>query len=227
MRKQIKKAFKLLKEKEYQIFIYKLLDRVPYSIFRYNNFYIMHCREISNKRLFRPLGNEYKLIIKEFSYELLDRIRKELPQDLETVYYRAKGREWQTKAIYIEKSGKIVSTCFVLFDSKIPSPSSYVLDMGGRVVVSCYGIFVGPKFRMKGLHFHMLNAAFDLSSEVGTPGLYGEIHYMNKNSLVSHLKIGFEVYKNIKYIKLFGKIFFYEDVPELWFMKRNMKSRNN
>lgn len=209
------KAFNLLKGKKYHEFFFNLLEKIPYSVFRYNSFYLLYCRELKNQKLIRPLGQNYRVVVEPFNYPLLERLKRELPQDLETVYYRARGREAATHAIYVEYVNQIVSSSFAQHHRTIISPSGYELSLN-QMAVQVFGVFIDPRYRLKGLHLHMLKAAYTLSREYGVPGLYGEIHYMNRNSLFSYNKLGFEAFKNIQYIQIFGKKRFFGGKPEFW-----------
>ncbi len=210
LKHNIVKALQLLWNRKWDLLAFEMTKRVPGSLFLYNKFYIVHCDRPRNLGVMRRLGSDYIMRTEEFSYELLDRIQKELPQNLETVYYRARGRERKTKSLYIEYCNKIIADCFILIDNEIPSPSGYVLNMKQKKVTSCYGIFVEPRHRMRGLFLNLIKAAYDLSVENDAPGLYGEIHFLNRLSLLSHIRAGFKVYRHVNYIRIRNRVFFFE-----------------
>jgi GNAT superfamily N-acetyltransferase len=209
MNHQVNEFRRLLRGKKYNELSYRVLTRIPYYLFRYDRFYIMYCREIRNLRLFRPIKKDYRVVVEKFNYALLERLKREMPHDMGTVYYRAKNREGKTRALYIEHFNKIVTVSFVLADDNYISPSGYVLPMN-RVITQMYGSYVHPEYRLKGFHFNMVKAAYDLSRCVGEPGLYAEIQYMNKNSFLSYSKVGFDVFKKISYVQLLGEKHFFE-----------------
>jgi GNAT superfamily N-acetyltransferase len=148
-------------------------------------------------------------VVEDFSADLLDRIRAELPQDLDPVEYRARRSDSKNVAVYVEHRGRIVASSFAMFDRRIISPSGYELEMD-RVAPFVYGAFISPPYRLKGLHLHMLAGAYGLSEELGSPELFGEVQYMNTRSLRSYRKAGFDVYRSVRYVQLLGRKFFFE-----------------
>jgi len=76
----------------------------------------------TQKLKMRTLCNDYKIFVSSFSYNFIERLKKELPYNLDPVYFRAFGREDKTNVIHIEKSGKIIACSFLLCDRTIPSP---------------------------------------------------------------------------------------------------------
>jgi len=206
---KLKKGCDLLRNKKYKVLLFEVHQYIPRNIFRYNHFYFVRCEKFSGLKSIRPLNDKYNLSVHDLSYDLLERIKVELPYNMDTVYYRVRNREEKTKVITIVLAEKIIGVQFVLFDTQVPSPSGYDLHME-RPVVTCHGMYVHPDYRNKGLHIHTLVTSFDLSRQFGTPGLFSEIHFLNRNSILSHKRIGFDVYKNVHYIQILGKKVFFE-----------------
>lgn len=209
----------LLKKGDYRRLAHTIQNKFLRPLFRYDNFYILHCEELKNQKLCKPLDDSYSVSTERFSAALLNRLNNELSESPPSLHYRTKGREQRTHAIYIEHRGRIVSRSFVLFDEIYISPSGYELPMG-QVVAQVHGAYVDPQYRWKGLHLHMLRNALDLSLKKGTPGAYSEIHFLNRNSYGSYNKLGFRIYKNIKYVAILGRKYFFEGEPTHWTTKR-------
>lgn len=208
MKASTTKLLLLLRRKEFRKLAYLVSERIPYSIFRYNKFYIVFREADQNVVSTRPLGLEYRLMVEDFDYQLLERINLELPQDLGTVWYRSREREDLTKIIYVEHRGTIVAVNFVLFSERIISPSGWEFEME-EVAPMIYGAYIEPRYRLKGLHAQMTKVANDLVKDSQARRLYGEIHYMNTNSLRSYKRLGFHVFKTVTYVQIFGKKFFF------------------
>lgn len=206
---KINKALKLLVHGEYRLLLFRLLSFIPPHLFCYDNFFFVYCESNSVQKLIRPLPPKYSIIIHDFNYNLLERIKQQLPHNLDTVYYRLPQHEEKTKVITIEYKNTIIALQFILFDAKVPSPSHYNLKIDKNVVTG-YGIFIHPDHRNKGLFYHLFNSAFDLSTRFGSPGIYAEIHSLNRISILAHKRMGFKLYKNIHYIELFRKRIFFE-----------------
>jgi len=90
-----------------------------------------------------------------------------------------------------------------------------MLNINDNLLSSCYGIFIAEEYRQKGLFHQLINAAYKLSKEYGCPIMYNEIHYINKRSLIAHIKTGFKLYKYIKYIKFFRNRCFFVCITNL------------
>lgn len=219
MKNRIKTAAELLKKRRYNEFFFELCKVIPFNLIVYSNFYFVKCDTLADKIKIKPLDKKYKIFIEDFNYDLLERIKKELPHNLETVYYRLEKKEDKTKIIIIEHNDRIVAIMFFLYDSSVPSPSGYFLGFNKEKVLTCYDVYIDHKYRFKGLHLHLFSSAFEISKAFGNPGLYGEIHFLNKNSILSHHRLGFYVYKNIHYIQILGKKYFFEGSKKFWCVK--------
>jgi predicted ATP-grasp superfamily ATP-dependent carboligase len=216
LNRKIKRIVSLLVKHKYQELFYVIAQKVPFQFLGYTNFYFIKCDKLNAGHMKRALHTEYKIYLEKFTPQLLDRVERELPQDLSTVHYRIIGREDRTNVIVIEHKGKIVANMFLLLDNYVPSPSNINLHFADRKVVTCYGVYLQSKYRLQGLHVHLLKKAYEFSATHSDSSLYGEVHFMNKNSILSHYKIGFNVYRNVHMFIFFGKKFSINGKNKFW-----------
>ncbi len=216
LNRKIKNTFSLLVRRKYQELFYVVAQNIPFQVLSYTNFYFIKCDKLDVSYMKRALNTEYKIYLDKFTPKLLDRIREELPQDLSTVNYRIIGREDKTNVIFIEHKGRIVANMFLLLDNCVPSPSNINLYFADQKVVTCYGVYLESKYRLQGLHVHLLKKAHEFSATHSDSSLYGEIHFLNKNSILSHYKVGFNVYRNVHLFIFFGRKFFIDGKHKFW-----------
>lgn len=210
MKNKIYKLRSALKNKEYKEFLYLFLKFTPFGfIVRFSQFYIVKCEEFTANKLLRPLSGEFSTVIEDFSEQLLNKINTEIPHDLGAMKYRLKKSGDKFKVIMIKHLGTVIAMEFISLDKTMYSPSGYVHDFSGAPLVGLYDEFINQNYRLKGLHIHLIKSAFDFSKKHGLGGVFGEIHSLNKNSLNSHMKLGFKIDKKVTLLRIIGfKILF-------------------
>ena len=67
-----------------------------------------------------------------------------------------------------------------------------------------FDVFVKPEYRRRGIFSYMLCKVYDEHKQRGYRTLYSETSHSNNVSVVSHLDSGFYIYRDIRYISLFG-----------------------
>jgi hypothetical protein len=74
-----------------------------------------------------------------------------------------------------------------------------------------YDVFILPEFRLGGIwfKFHCLYLA-ELMDRLGRTRLIGMIDYGNRLSMNTHLRFGFQIFRRVVIIRIFGKSFFFE-----------------
>lgn len=211
MRKKIATFIDLVRKRDYRTTAFTFLSYVPSNIFVYDRFYFVTCKRF-NKKYLRPLKNEYELITIESDKGEIKKIQQDLNAkqiDWAIGGFQLDDNSTGTKIIKIDKAGRTIAITFVRKVNTIQSPSHFSINFGDDFFATwVLYTYVHPDFRLKGYHVNLLSCAYDLSRENHSQGLFGEIRYINRASIQSHAKLGFEVYKNVQYIKIFNKRFF-------------------
>lgn len=208
MRKKFHNFFQLLLSGKYRSIVFRLLDYVPDSILEYDRFYIVRCIDFKS-RLVRELRNGITFSIVAYTDSDLDLIGKQLNINKKIINFHLAGAKEKTKIIKIHKNERCIAVAFVKIADEIKSFSGYQISLEKNSSVTWFfGTYVHPDFRMRGYHANLIACAYDFSKMNGSKGLYGEIHYLNEKSIHAHKKLGFEVYRNMIYIKLFKKKYF-------------------
>jgi len=75
-----------------------------------------------------------------------------------------------------------------------------------------FDVFVEPAHRMRGLFVCLLSKVYDESKSRGYETLYGEVFYTNEASTKAHLRVGYEILKEVKFYSILGlKIYIVTD----------------
>jgi GNAT superfamily N-acetyltransferase len=197
-------------------FFFELCKIVPFGAVVYVNFYFIQWAHKPTKIRARPLPGDCRLITRPYSEALLEKIRADIPHNLETVLYRAQDKEAETRVICIEKDETIIAVMFVMYDRCVISPSGRKLEFEDERVITCFNVYIKPEFRLKGLFQHLYREVLDLAISHGDCQVFGEIHFLNKSSILSHYRLGFRVFENVHYIQLFRRKFFFEGKKRFW-----------
>ncbi len=216
MRTKLKKIKKLIRKKEYLFLFRMMLNVFPSRFIFYDRFYFVRCHNLHAKN-FRKLKFPFELGMVDFSQKELKRIAKDLEINIPVINFHVAGKENQTKIIRIKRNNRDVAVCFLMEVNELRSPSGYVFPFEDKKSgIWIFGTFVSPQYRLRGLHVYLIQKAYRYGKERGFDGLYGEIHYFNRESIMSHLRIGFESYKNMNYLKIVKKRIYWESDRDFW-----------
>ena len=223
MKTRINNLINLIKQRDYRKIAFRLLSLIPSNIFVYNRFYFVYCHKFETKHL-RPLKREYTLKVTTPSKQQIEKIKLDLgDSELNWAinHFRITRERKDTKVLTIEKDTHCIAVVFVRTLNKFISPSGFPLDFDDHLFATwILYTQVHPDFRLKGYHVNLLFHAYQISQNDNSLGLFGEIHYMNRASIQSHAKLGFNVYKNVQYVKIIGKTFFWETKNGFWCVKQ-------
>jgi len=192
------------------ILLIRLAELVSSRAFIYDRFFIFVCYKFNN-RMYRKLDNGLQLIVQDAKEEDLYRLKRDLDINLPIILFQIKNASGKVKIITIEKNGETIAVSLFKEDHIIRSPSGYCLDLGEEnKFMWVFGAYVHPRYRLKGYHMHLLTKANDLCQEKGLKCIMCEIHYLNANSISSHVRLGFEIYKDIHYLKILNMKRYFE-----------------
>ncbi len=190
--------------------LYRVASRVPPSLFACDRFYLIRCRSLASFAL-RKLPSDVTLTVTDFSEEQLERVARNIPVDLGVIKFQMDGPDRRNaKMIRIERHGECIALMCVVAVEEIKSPSGYRLALGaGDAATWVVGTFIDDRYRLRGYFAHLAAAAFEQARANGTGNLAGEIHFENTASLKAHEGVGFSIFKEIRYVRFFGKKTFY------------------
>jgi len=103
----------------------------------------------------------------------------------------------------VVKDGRIVSTGWAATGRIFVKLGGSIIDMGDEAVF-VDGLYTIPAERMKGLFASVLKAEYEHFVPQGRNRIYGVIDSINKNSMTSHLRMGFEPAGETRYLILAG-----------------------
>jgi len=191
--------------------LYKIASRIPPSIFLYDRFYLIRCRRLTQAAM-RKLPPDTSLTVTSLSEERLASVAREIPIDLDIIRFQMEGPDRRdARMIRIDRQGACIALMCVVAVEEIRSPSGYRLALGPEDRATwVVGTYIDERYRIRGYFAHLAAAAFEESLANGTGNLAGEIHFENTGSLKAHAGMGFAIFKEIRYVRLFGKAFYWE-----------------
>lgn len=119
----------------------------------------------------------------------------------------------------LEHRGGIVGYVWVFFNRYIVTYDHYTrskieIHFENNTVFLGNG-FIKPTYRMKGVYPLLMSEMIrDISQSYGVERFLATTFYSNKNSLVSHMRLGFEAIRTCHYIRCFGIDFFLMSSPD-------------
>jgi GNAT superfamily N-acetyltransferase len=210
MKRKIKKILSLIMSGNLNVLWYRLLEIIPEKLFIYDRFYFVFFHK-KNFRKVRNLSNRCKLKILDFTDVEVGRIKQDLDINIAIIRFQVIGAVETPKIIRLDLDGRCIAVAFLKKVNELKSPSGYCLDLGKDFFVTWFfGLYVHPDFRLRGYHANLISCAHEFNQKNGLNGLYGEIHYLNKNSISSFMRLGFKIYKSINYLKIFKRKYFWE-----------------
>lgn len=195
---------------------FRALGFVPPWIGQYDRFYIVSCSDLAPRPV-RALKGGLAVRISGVSLQDIEDLQGQLNIDVPVVFLQFYGRVQQVRMIRIdEPDGHTVAVAFIRPDNRIISPSGYGFDLGEKQVCWFFGTHIHPRYRLRGVFVNLVQEAYRLSLELGTMGLMGEIHYMNVASIRAHARMGFKVYRNMHYLRILSRRFYWESPGGFW-----------
>lgn len=188
----------------------RFLRRVPRSIFTFDRFYVVQCRSIAP--VSRDLGVDAKMSIGPFTWEACQAIARDLPLRTSIISMHTEGKDpLGTRIIQIVNHDRSAAFTVVTPITRVISPSGFNWELEPELKAAwVFGTQIDPRFRLRGYFVHLLSGAMQAAHELGCDRLMGEIHHSNSASLRAHARLGFEVYKHIKYIRVLGRSWYWE-----------------
>jgi L-amino acid N-acyltransferase YncA len=192
--------------------LYKIVSRISPSLFLYDRFYLIRLRRLTSAAM-RKLPPDASLSVTSFSEEQIERVSRDMPVDLEVIRFQMAGPDRRdARMIRIDRQGACIALMCIVAVEEIKSPSGYRLALGKEDRATwVVGTYIDERYRLRGYFAHLAAAAFEECRANGTGNLAGEIHFENRASLKAHAGMGFAIFKEIRYVKLFGKAFYWED----------------
>ena len=192
--------------------LYKIASRIPPSLFLYDHFYLIRLRRLAPAAM-RKLPADASLSVAAFSEREVERVSRDIPVDLGVIRFQMEGSDRRdARMIRIDQRGACIALMCIVAVEEIKSPSGYRLALGTDDRATwVVGTYIDERYRLRGYFAHLAAAAFEQCKANGTGNLAGEIHFENTASLKAHLGMGFTIFKDIRYVRLFGKAFYWGD----------------
>jgi hypothetical protein len=209
LRMKLLELYKILRSGDYEYFIWKIINAISIEGLHYGSFYFARCKNFSSR--VRKLPDTVKIVEKQFGYEELKKLNNDIEINWKTVEFQIGNDFADTCIIEIQKNQKCIGMAILKKTNILKSRSGYNYYLGrGRYGAWIINTYIAPEYRIKGYFLNLIEKAWEVSKRYGDGGIYGEIHYRNKSSLMAHKRIGFNVIKNVTYLTVCGKSYYFE-----------------
>jgi len=102
-----------------------------------------------------------------------------------------------------EAGNAIAGMIWARFGEQFKTNCEYIFTPGKRSTW-IFDAYIVPEYRLRGVFTPLMSFLGTHLRLHDSKGVYGEIHHMNRNSLQSHLRLGFSRIETISYIQVFG-----------------------
>lgn len=218
---RIIKIIKMIKNKEYVRLVMRIFEPSSGKIFAYDRFYLVENRTFTVKMM-RDLKSGDKIEIVDDSIYEFKKIESDLDINRNNIDLQSQGESGPGYIVKITNGSRCKAVTFLKYVEQIKSPSGYKLKVQGPVPY-IYGTYIHPKYRMKGYFVNLYEAVFKYIQNSGDSCLYGEIHYLNRGSLLSHHKLGFNALKDVQFVSFFTRRLFWTKESDFWCLPTKKK----
>ena len=176
-------------------------NKIPFKPFQVACFYKLKLENFPSNRL-RGFGN-----IREGTMGDVDAMSSLEPKDKQIFIDRFKTGEYCVVSVY---ENKIIGYAWFSdkpnhlesrfkYDFIIPTDSIYAYDA-----------FILPEYRIRGIWLFFQKFIFEKTKEISRKKVITMIDYDNANSLKTHIRFGYVIYKKVFFIKILKKRFYKE-----------------
>jgi GNAT superfamily N-acetyltransferase len=192
---RIEKAIKLVHERKFSSLLKMTVkSTVPRKLFYFDKLYIVSADLIE----WKPRRNS-NIVFRQGSLSDVKTISS-VYSDKETVRKRFENKY---ECVLAEIKGKLAGIIWVRFGDNYRTNCEYRFKPEKKYAW-IFDAFVSPEFRLRGVFQNLIIVIQEYAYQRSYKGLCGEIHYENKNSLNSHLRLGFNILEEISYISITG-----------------------
>jgi GNAT superfamily N-acetyltransferase len=189
------KALGLIKKGEYRSLLSSAIkSTIPRQIFYFDRLYIVGASDL------RMIERRNKSVLIKKATETDEAAILSINDDKDLISKRFQNN---AECFIAYLKGETAGIIWAKFSDMYLTNCGYIFSPSKKYAW-IFDVYIIPKFRLSGTFNAMMEFIFDYVKERGFIGCCGEIHYTNKVSINSHIRMGFNIIEEISYINIIG-----------------------